>query len=308
MKAIIKTIKSLVAEHGLEILEQNQRLMAMLADLHPNEKRFRYLIGLSLRAEIPKKLINMQTDKLSDFESHFSVMKYYFKEEYFLEDKATNSVFDFWGELFNFKVGERQSITKLDTFIPIVEKVEKAISDIDGNIYHSVKIGNQVWLVENLKSTRFNNGDLIRTTYPATKEILSEKEPKYQWAYDGDERNVAKYGRLYTWYAASDLRGLAPEGWRIPSATDWELFESSRQNWVGFASQVQMAGRRDKNKFDNLGNSADLWCSTRCFIGNSLYACSHLFDWDIDRNRKKYHGRQVTVEYHGYSIRCMRDY
>jgi hypothetical protein len=53
-------------------------------------------------------------------------------------------------------------------------------------------------MAENLKTSRYANGDLIGTTTPDTLNILSESEPKYQWAYLGNERNMALYGRLYT--------------------------------------------------------------------------------------------------------------
>ncbi|HBC78160.1 MAG TPA: hypothetical protein DEO60_14985 [Bacteroidales bacterium] len=97
------------------------------------------------------------------------------------------------------------------------DEEDTRITDADGNVYKSVTIGNQVWLRENLKTTRYNNGDLIGTTAPVTLDISEELRPKYQWAYEGFEDNVADYGRLYTWFAASDKRGICPEGWHVPS-------------------------------------------------------------------------------------------
>jgi len=95
----------------------------------------------------------------------------------------------------------------------------ETVSDIDGNLYHSIKIGNQIWTVENLKTTKFRNGDPIENI-----------EPFYLWDvitpaycnYNNDESVVATYGRLYNWYAVSDSRGLAPEGWHIPSRSEWQ--------------------------------------------------------------------------------------
>lgn len=97
------------------------------------------------------------------------------------------------------------------------------VTDIDGNVYHTVTIGTQTWMAENLKTTRYRNGDLIGTTTPATKDIYTETEPKYQWAYDGEDNNAAKYGRLYTWYAATDSRGIAPVGWHVPTDAEWTM-------------------------------------------------------------------------------------
>jgi uncharacterized protein (TIGR02145 family) len=95
--------------------------------------------------------------------------------------------------------------------------------DADGNIYTSVTIGKQTWLVENLKTTRYLNGDVIPTTTPANRDISGEAEPKYQWAYNGDERYAEIYGRLYTWYAISDERGVCPAGWHVPTDRDWSV-------------------------------------------------------------------------------------
>jgi len=101
------------------------------------------------------------------------------------------------------------------------EDSNNKITDVDGNVYTSVTIGTQVWMVENLKTTKYSNGDLIGTTTPATLDISGESTPKYQWAYDGNESNVATYGRLYTWYAVTDIRGVCPIGWHVPTDAEW---------------------------------------------------------------------------------------
>ena len=75
------------------------------------------------------------------------------------------------------------------------------VTDIDGNSYHTLTIGTQVWLDENLKTTKYRNGDLIGTTSSATLDISMQTTIKYQWAYDGNESNVAIYGRLYTGFS-----------------------------------------------------------------------------------------------------------
>jgi len=100
---------------------------------------------------------------------------------------------------------------------------DKTIKDGEGNVYTSVKIGTQEWLTENLKTTKYSNGDLIGTTSPISKDISSESTPKYQWSYNGDESKVASYGRLYTWYTITDNRNVCPDGWHIPSDDDWTV-------------------------------------------------------------------------------------
>lgn len=100
------------------------------------------------------------------------------------------------------------------------------VTDIDGNNYHTITIGHQVWMAENLRTTRFANGDLIGTTIPSTLNIMNYLDPVYQWAYDGNEKNASKYGRLYTWYAATDPRRLCPAGWHIPTDAEWTELEN----------------------------------------------------------------------------------
>src|SRR5664279_2839934 len=95
------------------------------------------------------------------------------------------------------------------------------IENIDGNVYTSVNIGTQVWMVGNLKTTKYSNGELIGTTTPATLDISLETTPKYQWAYDGNESDVSIYGRLYTWYAVTDSRNICPTGWHVPTDAEW---------------------------------------------------------------------------------------
>ena len=101
-----------------------------------------------------------------------------------------------------------------------------AATDADGNNYSSVVIGAQTWLVENLKTTRYNNGDLIGTTATMTQDITAEVSPKYQWPCNGSETNVADYGRFYTYYTVTDSRGVCPTGWHVPADAEWETMKT----------------------------------------------------------------------------------
>src|SRR5664280_630451 len=97
------------------------------------------------------------------------------------------------------------------------------VTDIDGNVYHQIIIGTQTWMVENLKTKRYRNGDVIATTIPSTLDISKEVAPKYQWAYDGDEKNVPDNGRLYTWYVLTDNRNVCPTGWHVSTDAEWTI-------------------------------------------------------------------------------------
>jgi uncharacterized protein (TIGR02145 family) len=109
---------------------------------------------------------------------------------------------------------------------------QERVTDIDGNVYQTVTIGTQVWMKENLKVTKYRNGDSIGTTYPDTLDYFSESAPKYQWAYDGNDSIATIYGRLYTWYAITDSRNVCPNGWHVPTVAEW----TTLINFLGGAS------------------------------------------------------------------------
>ena len=112
-----------------------------------------------------------------------------------------------------------------------------SVKDIEGNVYSTITIGTQVWMAENLKTTRFSNGDLIVTTVPSTLVIEGENTPEYQWAYAGNESNVAIHGRLYTWYVATDIRNVCPTGWHVPTDAEWtNLTEFLIKNGYGYGA------------------------------------------------------------------------
>lgn len=118
------------------------------------------------------------------------------------------------------------------------------ISDIDGNIYKTVAIGTQVWMAENLKTTKFSNGNVIGTTIPATLDIRTQSTPKYQWAFNGNESLVATYGRLYTWFAVTDIRNICPTGWHVPTVAEWAtLTDYLINNGYGYGGSGDLIGK-----------------------------------------------------------------
>lgn len=89
------------------------------------------------------------------------------------------------------------------------------------------KIGSQIWMSENLIVDCFANGDPIKQALSAQDWEKASKEKKAAWCYyDFDEKNKAIYGVIYNWYAVSDPRGLAPDGWKIPSKGDVKALEA----------------------------------------------------------------------------------
>lgn len=110
----------------------------------------------------------------------------------------------------------------------------ETVIDIDGNIYHTVKIGTQVWMLENLKVTRYRNGDPITNITDDIAWKASTKEA-YCW-YMNDITYGQVYGALYNWYAVSDNRKICPIGWHIPSLTEW----TTLSNYLGSTAGGKM--------------------------------------------------------------------
>jgi uncharacterized protein (TIGR02145 family) len=100
----------------------------------------------------------------------------------------------------------------------IVSFTTPAVTDIDGNVYHSITIGTQVWMVENLKVTKYNDGTAISlVSSPVT---WSSQVTGAYCFFDNDVLNKGTYGALYNWYAVETGK-LCPPGWHVPTDSDW---------------------------------------------------------------------------------------
>jgi uncharacterized protein (TIGR02145 family) len=105
------------------------------------------------------------------------------------------------------------------------------VKDIDGNTYCTIKIGTQIWMVENLRVTHYQNGELIPNI-----TSVSEWGGLTSGGYCdfNNESEIGKiYGHLYNFYAASDKRNIAPKGWHVATYADWDLLtKNSSSNTV----------------------------------------------------------------------------
>lgn len=98
------------------------------------------------------------------------------------------------------------------------------VTDIDGNIYNAIKIGEQIWMAENLKTTKYNDGGIIPNRSDDTTWEQTESGA-YCW-YENDENTYKNtYGALYNWYAVKTAK-LCPAGWHVPSKEEWMLLAS----------------------------------------------------------------------------------
>jgi len=228
-----------------------------------------------------------------------------------------------------YLVNEVDSIIfyKPEGFTPTVE-------DIDGNSYGFITLGTQVWMTENLKTTRFNDGSYISlVTDGSTWEGMTTDG--YCW-FDNDQATYENlYGALYNWYAANS-GNLCPSGWHVPTDAEWKTLEI----FLGMdESTANTAGWRGLNEGSKLAGHAELWMDgsleTDSQFGASGFdavpaGCRHVagaydsdningYFWSAGEASADYAfirgvGFSVTsmlrlskLKYTGYSVRCVKD-
>lgn len=197
------------------------------------------------------------------------------------------------------------------------------VSDIDGNIYKTIVIGNQTWMAENLRTTRYRNGDSI----PNITDNIEWNDQKtgaycvYNNSTDLD--TIATYGRLYNWYAVADSRGLAPKGWRVPTITDWNILidylggdsvasnkmkEVGIYHWEdryqsdnssGFTAIPSGARYLSKGFNNDIGFFSVFWTSSE--FNNEKAGFLYLYDFSSDVSKG------INFKQNGYAIRCVKE-
>lgn len=210
------------------------------------------------------------------------------------------------------------------------------VTDKDGNTYSTVQIGSQIWMAENLRTTKFNDNTAIPNITDNELWFFGYTAPAYCW-YDNSEYNKTPYGALYNWQTINTGK-LAPEGWHVATKDDWEqlvdylggatvaaakLMETGPVHWpspnadatneTGFTALA--AGYRythggddvfDINydgKFHSIGFATSWWTATEDlnpYSSNIAWAVAWEWDWhgvNIDS------GPQGT----GLSVRCVKD-
>lgn len=202
--------------------------------------------------------------------------------KYYIRSYATNKAGTTYGNELSFKT------------------LSSTVTDIEGNIYNIVAIGTQEWMVENLKTTRFNDGTSIQNV-TANDTWHNLNTPAYCW-YSNLINNKNQYGALYNWYAVNTGK-LCPEGWHIASKAEWTTLNSfmkkNEYGYVGSGSGFSglPGGCRANGGFHNYGKIGYYWSSTQL---SSTHACSvtHTMDYSyIDNDLISW----------GFSVRCIRD-
>jgi len=206
------------------------------------------------------------------------------------------------------------------------------VTDIDGNVYKTVKIGTQTWMAENLKTTKFNDG-LVVPLITSNAAWSALTTPAYCW-YNNDLANYkVSYGGLYNWYAVNSGR-LAPKGWHVASDQDWVMLENFVSNNLGNSPSQGKALAADYSwEYDNslnvIGN--DLTKNNSSGFGALPGGCRALSDgsfsiisyaghwWTITESNNTtawghyaYNGYTTFGRYNfnkqsGLSVRCIKD-
>lgn len=120
----------------------------------------------------------------------------------------------------------RDSIKIIDTSGIVIQMIPNAgdLTDADGNVYQSVRIGTQVWMVENLRTTKYNDGTVIPHVTDSTA-WANLTTPAYCYYKNSTSISYQKrWGALYNWYAMNTGK-LAPSGWQVPSDSDWKVLQ-----------------------------------------------------------------------------------
>lgn len=173
--------------------------------------------------------------------------------------------------------------------------------DIDGHEYPILAIGKQIWMAENLRVTRYRNGDTI--SYITDTAAWSACTTGAYCNYNNDTGNVATHGRLYNWHAINDSRKIAPEGWHIP--TDEEI--ATLVAWLAkdttSAETIKAKGlsgyRHRQGTYHTRDFNGYWWSNSRSF---EIYAWSpRLFTGFADVQRNRYEGS------YGLAVRCVKD-
>jgi uncharacterized protein (TIGR02145 family) len=203
---------------------------------------------------------------------------------------------------------------------PGLSILRDTVVDPDGNVYHTVAFGGQVWISENLRVTHYRNGESIPDISDSAdwRQLTTGAYCNYK----NDNNNANVYGRLYNWFAVNDSRKLCPAGWHVPSYAEWTSLINSLGG-TSMAEKIMTRGAQphpgSANKGAVTNGSFALLCGSRDQEGNfsapdqsshwwtateqdSLTAQGLYLNYqEKDINLSTYYKRR------GFSVRCIRD-
>ena len=210
--------------------------------------------------------------------------------------------------------------TAYSDVVEFTTKNTNPVTDVDGNVYQLILIGEQAWMAENLRVTKYNNGDVIGTT---TNDVTGEAFPKYQWSPGNSDANIPTYGRLYTYFAMTDSRKVCPSGTHFASAeelatmfavngtnggkykltgtTVWKTPNTGASNSVGF-NAVGGGDRNQYGGFSGFQEYAYLMTSTP-----NPNDATRIYGTYISFDDTPVTSTEWFIKSSGYSVRCLKD-
>ena len=203
-------------------------------------------------------------------------------------------------------------LIKVGNIIKITDKVLKEYSERTLAVfYKSVIIGEQEWMVENLNIDHFRNGDPIPEAKTDEEWIKAGEEESPAWCYyDNKPENGEKYGKLYNWFAVKDPRGLAPEGWHIPSIKEGKklMIYKDDKNFGGLKI-LETYGLEDKciNNESNFINIHGGYRKTQGeFYGIGDY--EYIYWWSSTEDNTLFPFSLFGPDkQEGFPVRCLKD-
>jgi hypothetical protein len=189
----------------------------------------------------------------------------------------------------------------------IICSIAQTVTDIDGNIYNTVSIGSQTWMKENLRTTRYNDGNYIPNV-TLNNEWSSLKTPGYCWNVN-DSIKYSTFGALYNWYAIN-TDNLCPVGWKVPSESDFKILSGNHFYIPDVAVKIfpSMNWRYSRNRDGSFVdyNMIALWW-TSINVNDSIAKFSQV--------AYEFHGRDyfyffiINSDYkeNGLLVRCVKD-
>lgn len=206
------------------------------------------------------------------------------------------------------------------------------VTDFDGNVYNTVTLGTQIWMVENLKTTRYRDGSLVPNV--TDNSAWTNATSGAYCDYDNNPANSIEYGRLYNLYAIKDSRNLAPAGWHLPNIGEWLTLMNylggggiagGRMKEAGFTHwDSPNMGADNSSLFTALGSGYRVYGSTPQFYNlkrrviwwssSSSYSGSPSFPFInaiiLDYNNASWSMQQGSIgggTAYGYAVRCIKD-
>ena len=237
-----------------------------------------------------------------------------------------------WTRPQNSKEVQLEKTNKVNNSIyqKIKRFLKKEVIDIDGNVYSTIKIGKQVWMVENLKTTKLNNGQSIAYLFNKN-EWCNASIAGYCWPYSFYVEDLKRnYGALYNWYAVKS-GVLCPKGWHIPSDEEWKQLEmylgmpEEYLNYWGFRKEGGVGGKLKETGTTHWYSESDGTTNESGFTalpdgyrkddGNWADCNYAAYFWcppDSRLHRKLHHLNSGVIrngsdEKDGFSVRCVKD-